>query len=153
MNKNLLWALAVLAILGPCLYMQSGSADAMSGAAKMALAQQMRIQAMLFESQMGETLGMSLQPRAIDAAYLKEITAQLNAQNGAPMSPQEARELKKEGVNPKLAPKVIPWVVAPEKQPRTLSIGVVGKDLLMRGWGTDLKEPIYEHQIRNVIPN
>jgi hypothetical protein len=83
---------------------------------------------------------------------LRETVQRLNSQMGGPMSPQEAEELKQRGVNPKMAPKYIPWVVAPEKQPRSLSIGIVGKDLLIQGWGPDLTAPIYEHHIRNIVP-
>ena len=145
MNRTWLWVLAIAAVVGPWMYLNNGSANAMSGAAKMAVAVQMRQQAMLFEMQMGESFGTHTGP--IDAAFLNSIVAQLNSINASSQSPAAAEQARKEGLNPNAIPKPIPWLVAPAKMPRSLSLGVVGPDLVITGWGEDLEKPLYERKI------
>lgn len=146
MKTRLLWIAAVLALAGPCIYLANGHSHAMSAAAKRGLAGLMHRQAMVFEVEQMYRLPSAKWPP--DPQAVKDLIQWLNAEIKKEEGPQARAEIRKEGINPDALPKAVPWVLAPERAKRTLSLEIRDDQIVILGWGFDLDKPIYEKIIR-----
>ena len=145
MLKPTLWILAIAAIVGPCFYMSSGGGKMASASSQMAMTAQMRQQTLYFDMQLQETLVAEQGP--MDAAFIQELVGILNNINEQADSPQAREEARKNGLNPAMLPRPIPWLAAPAKAERSMTLGADKDGLLIQGWGTDLEKPIFERRL------